>query len=149
MADNMGNMTITSANSVATLRVPGLYSSPITLEAFATDAMVSPGQVNPVVVEMSVDGHLSAGFVPTAKEVTFAFAADSPSRVAFEDWAAAQDAAREVMACEVEFVVPAVNRKYTGKRGFLTAAQPGVAAGQTLQSGQFVITFESWVPSNL
>ena len=29
------------------------------------------------------------------------------------------------------------------------AAQPGVAAGQTLQSGQFVITFASWVPSNL
>ena len=38
MADNMGNMTITSTNSLATLRVPGLYNSPITLEAFATDA---------------------------------------------------------------------------------------------------------------
>ena len=149
MADNMGNMTITSANAVATLRVPGLYNSPITLEAFATDASVSPVQVNPVTVEMSVDGHLSAGWVPTAKEVTISFAADSPSRVAFEDWYTAQEAAREVMACEMEFVVAAVNRKYTGRRGFLTAAQPGVAAGQTLQSGQFVITFESWVPSNL
>ena len=102
MADNMGNMTITSTNSLATLRVPGLYNSPITLEAFATDALVSPAQVNPVVVEMSVDGHLSAGFVPTAKEVTFAFAADSPSRVAFEDWAAAQDAENQWQIDELQ-----------------------------------------------
>lgn len=149
MADNQGQMTITSANATATLKVSGLYDSPITLSGFATDASVAPAQVNPVTVEMGVDGHLSMGWVPTAKEVTFSFAADSPSRVAFEDWAAAQDAAREVMVGEVEFTVASVNRKYTGTRGALTTAQPGVSAAQTLQSGQFVVTFEKWIPSPL
>lgn len=147
--DNYNSMTITSANTVVTFRVPGLYDSPVRLQGFQTDALISPAQTRPVVAEMGADGHLSVGFVPTPKEITFSFAADSLSREAFEDWAAAQDAAREVMLCEVEAVLPAINRKYTGLRGALTAAQPGVSAQQTLKGSQFVVTFESWVPSSL
>lgn len=147
--DNFGNMTITSANATVTLRVPGLYESPVTLEGFQTDAIVSPAQVNPVVAEMGADGHMSVGWVPTVKAVTFAFAADSPSRQVMEDWYSTQEALREVMLCEVEAVLPSVNRKYTGLRGALTAAQPGVNAQQTLRGSSFTVTFESWTGSEL
>lgn len=35
---------------------------------------------------MGIDGHLSAGWTPTPKVITVTLAADSPSRVIFEDW---------------------------------------------------------------
>ena len=41
MADNFGNMTITAANCTLFLTVPGLYDSPVQIEGFSTDAMVS------------------------------------------------------------------------------------------------------------
>ena len=147
--DNQGNMTITSANSVVTLKVAGLYNAPVRLEGFSSDAIAQPAQVNPVVAEMGADGHMSVGFVPTPKTVTFAFAADSPSRQIMEDWYSAQEALREVLLCEVEVSTPAINRKYTGLRGALTTAQPGVQAQQTLRPSQYVITFESWTGSAL
>jgi len=75
--------TITSANAVFTLTVPGLYDSPVTIEGYATDAAVQVADHNPVHVEMGVDGHLSGGYTPTPKVVTISIAADSPSRKTF------------------------------------------------------------------
>lgn len=147
--DNQGNMTITAANSTFFLTVPGLYDTPQRIEGFATDAAVSVAQTNPVVTEMGIDGHLSVGYVPTAKEVTVTLAADSPSRALLEDWTSYQDAAREVYMCSAEFVLPGINRKFVGTRGALTTSQPGSNAAQTLQSSAFVITFEQWTPSDL
>ena len=60
--DNQNNQTITSANASLFLTVPGLYDSPVKIENFSSDAMVSAAQVNPVVAEMGVDGHLSVGY---------------------------------------------------------------------------------------
>ena len=59
MADNFGDMTITAANSIFYLQVPGLYDAPVRIEQFGTDAMVSVAQNNPVVAEVGVDGHTS------------------------------------------------------------------------------------------
>ena len=85
MADNFGNMTITAANCTLFLTVPGLYDSPVQIEGFSTDAMVSVATNTPVVAEKGVDGHTSFGWVPTNKEVTITLAADSPSRQIMED----------------------------------------------------------------
>lgn len=147
--DNQGNMTITSANSTFFLTVPGLYDTPQRIEGFATDAAVSVAQTKPVVTEMGIDGHLSVGWVPTAKEITVTLAADSPSRALLEDWATYQETAREVYVCSAEFVLPGINRKFTGTRGVMTTSQPGANAAQTLQSSAFVLTFERWAPSDL
>lgn len=97
MADNMGNNTITSANSVFYLTVPGLYDTPVKIERYGTDASVAPEQINPVVAEKGVDGHTSFGWVPTNKVLTVTIAADSPSRAVFDDWLAYQDSVREVV----------------------------------------------------
>ena len=51
MADNFGNMTITAANCTLFLTVPGLYDSPVQIEGFSTDAMVSVATNTPVVAE--------------------------------------------------------------------------------------------------
>lgn len=147
--DNQNNQTITSANASLFLTVPGLYDSPVKIENYSTDAMVSAAQVNPVVAEMGVDGHLSVGYTPTPKEITITLAADSKSRPVFDDWQAYQDAAKEVYVCSAQFIVPGIGKTFTGLRGALTAAQPMPNAAKTLQAPAYNITFESWTPSSL
>lgn len=147
--DNQNNQTITSANASLFITVPGLYDSPVKIENFSTDAMVSAAQVNPVVAEMGVDGHLSVGYTPTPKEITVTLAADSKSRPVFDDWQAYQDAAKEVYVCSAQFIVPGIGKTFTGLRGALTAAQPMPNAAKTLQAPAYNITFESWTPSSL
>ena len=147
--DDQNNQTITSANASLFITVPGLYDSPVKIENYSTDAMVSAAQVNPVVAEMGVDGHLSVGYTPTPKEITITLAADSKSRPVFDDWQAYQDAAKEVYVCSAQFIVPGIGKTFTGLRGALTAAQPMPNAAKTLQAPAYNITFESWTPSSL
>lgn len=147
--DNQNNMTITAANSTFYLIVPGLYDSPVKIEGYSTDAMVSAEAINPVVAEMGVDGHLSLGWVPTAKAITVTLAADSPSRQIIDDWVTYQDARREVMTCSAEFSLPGIGRKYIGSRGAITSAPPMPGANKTLQATAYTITFEKWAPTSL
>lgn len=147
--DNMGNKTITAANAVFTLTVPGIYDSPVKIEAFSTDAMLSAEQTNPGVAEMGVDGHLSFGWVPVPTVVTITLAADSPSLEIFENWDAYQKAAQEVYACSAQFTVPGLGKTYTGTRGVLTAMQPVPNAAKTMQAPAYAVTFEKWIPANL
>lgn len=144
MADNMGNMTITSANSILYISVPGLYDAPTRIEQFGTDQMLSVAQNNPVIAEKGVDGHTSFGWVPTNKEITITLAADSPSLRIFEDWANYQDSVREVMVCNAEFTIPSINRKIIGTRGAMTTSQAHPSAAQTLQASTFTLTFDKW-----
>ena len=145
--DNFGNPTITAANSTFFLAVPGLYDSPVKVEGYSTDAMVSGEAITPVVAEMGVDGHLSVGWTPTAKTITVTLAADSPSRQIFEDWVSYQDAKREAMLCSAEFCLPAIGRKYIGIRGVTTSVPPMPGANKTLQPVAYTIQFEKWTPA--
>lgn len=147
--DNQNNMTITAANSTFYLIVPGLYDSPVKIEGYSTDAMVGAEAINPVVGEMGVDGHLSLGWVPTAKAITVTLAADSHSRQIIDDWVTYQDARREVMTCSAEFSLPGIGRKYIGSRGAITSAPPMPGANKTLQATAYTITFEKWAPTSL
>lgn len=149
MADNMGNMTITSTNSSLHLTVPGLYDTPVKIDGFSSDAAVQVAQNSPVVTEMGVDGHMSMGFVPTVREVTISLAADSPSTRLFEDWATLQETTREVMACNMEITIPSVKRKIVGLRGCMTTCQTFPSIGRNLEAASYVLTFESLVASAL
>lgn len=145
--DNFGNPTITAANSTFFLVVPGLYDSPVKIEGYSTDAMVSGEAITPLVAEMGVDGHLSFGWTPTAKTITVTLAADSPSRQVMEDWVMYQDAKRESVLCNAEFCLPGIGRKYVGTRGGITSAPPMPGANKTLQPTAYTIQFDKWTPA--
>ena len=145
----MADMTITSANATFTLKVPGLYDTPVTIEGFGTDAAVNTADHTPAQVQMGIDGHLSGGWTPTPKVVTVTLAADSPSRAVFEDWDQYQETVREVLPCEAIFTIPSIGRRMTGTRGFLTTSRAHPNANQVLQSGAFQITFQKFAGSNV
>ena len=60
----MDNSTITSANSVFTLVVAGLFPAPVQLKGYASDKAFTTEAVDLAEVQMGVDGRMTAGFVP-------------------------------------------------------------------------------------
>ncbi len=136
------NDTITSANSVGTITVPGVFPAPVTLEGFSTDASVGLDAFKPSEPRMGVDGHLAAGFMPTPKVIKINLEANSPSRQAFSDWTIAQEVGRETYRCEMVFTIPSIKRKYTYIKGYLTSTMPMPAGKKVLDPTEFEIQFE-------
>jgi hypothetical protein len=135
--------TITSANSVFTIIVPGLFPAPVQMYGYAVDKafMVAAADVSETM--MGVDGRMSAGFTPTVKEITISLQADSPSRFIFTTMEQAMQTSREIFFITAEIVLPATNEKYSLIRGVLKNAQKFPAAQKVLQPMDFVTHWES------
>lgn len=139
--------TITTANSVLMLSIPGLYDTPVQLQGYAADAAFASDAVNTSETAMGIDGRLSGGYTPVATPFTITLQADSASNEVFETWQATQETAREALPGDMTILLPATSRKYTGTRGFLTSI-PKIPTGQkTLQPRAYTITFESMQPA--
>lgn len=134
--------TLTTANSVFTLSVSSVYPTPQLLQGYATDDAFTADDVAPVEVVMGVDGKLSGGFTPVPYVMTIMLQADSPSCRVFDDWHAAQKAAKEVYTGSAIIVLQGTGQKYAGSKGFLTGYSPAPAVKKILQPRKFVITFE-------
>jgi len=135
--------TLTAANSVIMLIIPGLYPVPQQIEGFAADDVMTMESYQPVETLMGVDGHLSGGWVPVPKPMTISIQADSASVAIFEAWNAAQQAIREVYTADALITLPSVNKLYTCTRGFLTGYPPAPDVRRILQPRRFQITWES------
>lgn len=135
-------MTLTNANSVIALAIAGLYPVPQLLQGFSTDDAFTADDVAPVEVQMGVDGHLSAGYVPQAYPLTIMLQADSVSNKIFDDWHNAQKSSKEVYIASGIITLQGTGQKYSMTRGFLTSYNPQPGAKKILQPRKFVITFE-------
>ena len=138
--------TLTAANSVILITIPGLYDIPQQLQGFATDDVFSSETVNPAETMMGVDGKLSAGWVPAEVKQTYNLQGDSDSIEIFEDWYAAQQTARELYRASGLASVTSVERKYTMRRGVLTGYSPTPSVKKVIQPRVFEITWEAVLP---
>ncbi len=141
--------TLTAANSVFMLAIPGLYPIPQKIEGFATDDAFATGDVSSAEVVKGVDGKMSAAYMPFITEQTIMIQADSPSLEIFENWLAAQDTAREVLPCNATIVLPGNGRKYAMTNGYMTSTTPIVTVKKTLQPGKFVISWDKVTGANI
>ena len=73
--------TITAANSKFALSITNLYMSPQLLQGYATDDAFTTDTPDLAETVMGVDGHLSAGYVFNAVNMTISIMPDSPSIV--------------------------------------------------------------------
>lgn len=135
--------TLTSANSVVTLAVAGVFPVAQQIQGYATDDAFTSPEVQPTEAVMGVDGRLSAGFTPYPTLITITLQADSPSLAIFDTWKTVQDTAREVFFANMTVTLPGTGQKYACTRGTLTSASPFPSAKKTLQPRAFTITFES------
>lgn len=139
--------TITAANSIFLLTIPGLYITPQQLQGYAADAAFDTEATEPVEVQMGVDGIMSAGYVPQPTKQTITLQADSQSIELFETWLATMKYTREVIFCNGSVTLPSVSRKYTATKGALTGypGMPGVR--KVLQPRTFTITWQDVSPA--
>ena len=139
----MDNSTITSANSVFTLVVAGLFPAPVQLQGYASDKAFTTDALDLAEVQMGVDGRMTAGFVPNPTKQTITLQADSPSKDIFTALIQAMKTAREVFYISGTIALPSTGESFTLTRGILTNAKQIPDAQKVLQPMDFVITWES------
>ena len=139
----MDNSTITSANSVFTLVVAGLFPAPVQLRGYASDKAFTTEAVDLAEVQMGVDGRMTAGFVPNPVKQTITLQADSPSKDIFTAVIQAMKTAREVFYISGSISLPSTGESFTLTRGILTNAKQIPDAQKVLQPVEYVITWES------
>ena len=139
----MADTTITSANSVFTIVIPGLFPAPVQLQGYASDKAFTTEALDLAEVQMGVDGRMTAGFVPNPTKQTITLQADSPSKDIFTALIQAMKTAREVFYISGSIALPSTGESFTLTRGILTNAKQIPDAQKVLQPVDYVITWES------
>jgi hypothetical protein len=134
--------TLTSANSILSIAVTGLFNSPQTIQGYAVDDAFESESVAQSEVLMGVDGRLSGGKVFTPYKMSIHLQADSPSIGIFDAWRNTQDAVIDVFTAQGSIIIPGTGRVYTLQKGFLTMAPAFPDVKKILQPMAFEITWE-------
>lgn len=141
--------SITSANSVIMLAVPGVFNAPTPLQQFAADDIFTNDPVAAAEVAMGVDGFLAAGFVFAPVQWSVSLMADSPSNAFFDEWYRANVKAIDVFRCNGSVWLPSLGQKFAMTNGALTTYRNMPDAAKTLRSRSFVVTWQSVSPAPL
>lgn len=139
----MADKTITSANSVFTLVIPGLFPAPVQLQGYATDKSFATEAIDFAETMIGVDGKMSAGYVPNITPQTITLQADSVSKDIFAALIAATKTAREVFFLNATLVLQSTGESFTMARGVLKNAKQIADGGKVLQPQDYVIHWES------
>lgn len=135
--------TITSANSVFTIVVPGLFPAPVTLRGYSSDKAFATEAIDLAEVNMGVDGRMTAGYTPMPVKQTISLQADSPSRDIFTAMIQAMKTAREIFYITASIALPGTGESFAMTRGVLSNGKQIPDAGKVLQAVDYVITWES------
>ncbi|NTJ67518.1 hypothetical protein G6M50_06040 [Agrobacterium rhizogenes] len=141
--------TLTVADAIITLRIPGLFNTPVTIQGFMTDNVYDAPTVELTQTAMGVDGRLSAGTVLNPIDQTFYIQADSESGDIFDTWWGISRTQVTTLRCFGETTLPALGTTYTSNNGALISWPPIPAGAKILQGRQALIRWESIVPNPL
>ena len=145
----MTDTTITSANSVVTITVPGLFAAPVQLQGYSAERAWNSNQQELAETQMGVDGRQTAGYVPNPVEQTFSLQADSPSKTIFNQIARAMQSSRGIYYISMDISLPSTGEAFTGVRGVLINFKAIPDAAKVLQPMDFAIRWESLTPTLL
>lgn len=143
------NRNITSADSVFTLAVAGLYPTPVILGGYASDRAFETDAVDVAETVMGVDGNMSAGWIPNTTTQTVTLMPDSTSSDIFENWDRVETSRRTKLFASGEIQVPGTGRRYTLTRGVLKRVTRVPSAAKTMQPRAFTIEWGSIVVSGI
>lgn len=138
MSMGLNPNTITSANTVISLRADGIFPDWIKTEGAQTDAFLSFDEVTFAQTEIGVDGKLSIGFVPHKTSATISLAANSKSINDFEEIYNYFCSNMEVGIVELQAYYPSVKRSQI-ITGTLVRKSGGTGVGQLLTGHTYVL----------
>ncbi len=141
--------TITAANAVFMLSVPGLFNAPIQLQGFSADDVFDTEAVEPAEIMMGVDGFMSAGFVFVPIKQSVTLQADSDSNDIFETWYANNSPPNDLFVANGSVILKSIRKSYTMTRGVLTSYPSISDAKKVLQPRKYGITWNRVQPAPL
>ena len=142
----MASKTLTAANAVITLTIPGVFDTPQQLQQFGVDDAADVDTLTVAQTEMGIDGFLSGGYVFEKVRYTFTLKANSPSNFVFDQWKAAQDAQEDTFECNGNLLLKSLGSKWAWRKGFLVSWMPAPNVKKLLTDRRFVIEFERVTP---
>lgn len=138
--------SLTAANAVITLTIPGVFNRPQQLQQFAVDDVADVDTLTVAETAMGVDGELSGGYVFNAVKYVYTLQANSRSNFVFDQWKAAQDAEQDTFEANGLLALKSLGTKWTWTRGFLTEWKPAPDVKKILQPRKFQITWQRVAP---
>ena len=138
--------SLTAANAIITLTVPGVFNQPQQLKEFSVDDVAGADTLTVAETLMGVDGHLSGGYVYNAVKYRYTLQADSPSNFFFDQWKLAQDSNEDTFPASGNLILKSVGTKWAWRRGFLTSWKPAPDIKKILQPRVFEVTWERVAP---
>lgn len=115
----MANTSITSANSIFTVTVPGLFPTPVQLQGYSSDKAVITDAIEMAETQMGVDGRMTGGYVPAITKQTITLQADSPSRSIFKTIALATQASKEIFYIAGALDLPSTGESFIMPKGII------------------------------
>ena len=135
--------TITSANSIFLLTIPGLFNQPVQIAGFTSDTAFTTDAIAPTEASMGIDGFLSAGMVLNPIKQKISLMPDSDSITLFDTWFQTQNSSRQVFYAYGTLVIPGLIKVYVFGKGVLTNAKTIPDAKKTMQAQDYEITWET------
>ncbi len=133
--------TITSADASFQISVGGLFDTPFTLQNWTADRAWETDAVDIAELQLSVDGFLSAGFIPYLIPQSVMFMPSSSSIPYFEQWIATEVANQAKLTATGVMYIPSVSTKYNFTQGYLTNITATPSAAKVLGPRTFRLTW--------
>lgn len=140
-------MSITSANSVVTMTVAGLFPAPVQLQGYSADRAWETSAVVQTESQIGVDGRKTSGYIFNMPEQTFTLQGDSPSKFFFTQITNAQRAARDTLRIDAVIVLPATGETFICANGTLQSSKILPDGGKVLSDMDYIIVWESIQPT--
>lgn len=138
--------TITSANVAVVLSVPGVFPLDQLLDGYATDDAFAHDSYQTSETRMGVDGKLSGGFTPAAKNFKITFQPDSDSIGVFDLWGTSQEIAKELFVAGMTISMPSIGKAFIFTKGFLQDFKKLPDAKKVLEPQTYSIIWEDIQP---
>lgn len=135
--------SITSANSIFIITVPGLYGSSVKLQGYATDKAFATEALEMSEVKMGVDGIMTAGYVPNPVKQKITLQADSQSKNIFNTIMSAMQQAKDIYWIQGVITLPSTGETFTLNQGVLSSLHPIPDAEKVLAPQEYEITWQS------
>jgi hypothetical protein len=140
-------MSITAANAVVVLTVPGIFDQGFQLQQFAADNVFGVEPIEAAETAMGVDGVLTGGFINVPTRQTFYLMGDSSANFFFDQWFAQQKALQDTFIASGTVNLKGISTKYSMVRGFLSSYQPISDVQRTIKERRHIVTWQSAIPN--
>lgn len=110
---------ITSANSIIVLTCDELFPAGVQLDHFSADQSITQADEQIANTRMGVDGHMSAGWIPSIKTVTITVEPTSDAATVFDTIYSASAQSRSPYKIGLTVNIPALGKVITYKGGTL------------------------------